>query len=280
MNDAKAVFLSAPVFQLDATLESGQVFHWERSGGGGWSGLVDREALHVEPADGGLCVNRGGEEIARRYFALDHPLDEIFATFPKDAYTQAAVGACRGLRIIRQPKWECLATFITSSMKQVAHIRTISLTLRDRYGERVVGSKVRAYPSAARLARCDEGELRGCGLGYRAKTLLATAKMIDEGVVDLELIGRLPTPELLATLTGLPGVGIKVANCVALFAYERLEAVPIDVWIARVLTAMHGGDAKPRDLEAFCRDRLGPFAGYVQQYLFHHARISKTLPSA
>jgi N-glycosylase/DNA lyase len=78
-------------------------------------------------------------------------------------------------------------------------------------------------------------------------------------------------------------VGVKVANCVALFAYERLEAVPIDVWIARVLTAMHGGgggEVGPRELERFCRERLGEYAGYVQQYLFHHARVSGTLPPA
>src|SRR5207237_2708456 len=70
------------------------------------------------------------------YFALDHPLDEICATFPKDAAMGTARNFCRGLRIIRQPKWECLATFICSSMKQVAHIRQISHALRKRFGDR------------------------------------------------------------------------------------------------------------------------------------------------
>ena len=41
--------------------------------------------------------------------------------------------------------------------------------------------------------------------------------------------------ELRARLCELPGVGAKVANCVMLFAYERLRAFPIDVWIERVL---------------------------------------------
>ena len=71
-----------------------------------------------------------------KYFSLDHPLAEICRSFPNDPAMTAARDFCRGLRIIRQPRWECLATFITSSMKQVAHIRQISLALRKRYGKR------------------------------------------------------------------------------------------------------------------------------------------------
>ncbi len=271
--------LAAPDFRLDLSLLSGQVFHWSRRGEG-WEGVVDRTSLYAEQAGDRLLVTAGCEALAGRYFALDHRLDEILRTFPDDAFTRAAVGNCRGIRVLRQPRWECLATFITSSMKRVGHIRAMSLLLRERFGERVEGSAVAAYPSAARIARLDEGALRECGLGYRAKTLLATARLVDEGGVDLDGVAGLGSAELLSVLCGLPGVGVKVANCVALFAYERLEAVPIDVWIARVLTAMHGGEVKPRELETFCRQRLGVNAGYVQQYLFHHARISGTLPAA
>ena len=90
----------------------------------------------------------------------------------------AARDYCGGLRIIRQPIWECLATFITSSMKQVAHIRQMSRALRQRFGSAwiVYGSHVYAFPSALRLARTTEAELRECALGYRARNLLATAR--------------------------------------------------------------------------------------------------------
>src|SRR6202040_1916409 len=74
-------------------------------------------------------------ETVVHYFALDHPLAEICVSFPNDPVMNAARDFCRGLRIIRQPMWECLATFICSSMKQVAHIRQISKKLRERFGE-------------------------------------------------------------------------------------------------------------------------------------------------
>ena len=66
----------------------------------------------------------------------------------------AARDFCRGLRIIRQPKWECLATFICSSMKQVAHIRQISLALRKRFGDqRSVAEAIGLYVSAGAANR-------------------------------------------------------------------------------------------------------------------------------
>src|SRR5213079_3740217 len=98
------------------------------------------------------------QEVIRNYFALDHPLDEICASFPRDPVMNAARDFCQGLRIIRQPKWECLATFICSSMKQVAHIRQISLALRKRFGDqrRVGDQVVYTFPRAQRIARASE----------------------------------------------------------------------------------------------------------------------------
>ena len=146
--------IRAPNFDLEKTLDSGQVFHWQKSAGG-FVGAIGDRAVFVEQADHVLKVGCGGTPqparqwrplpgIVARYFALDHPLAEICDSFPRDAVMNAARDFCRGLRIIRQPKWECLATFICSSMKQVAHIRQISLALRRRFGEqREVGVRER-----------------------------------------------------------------------------------------------------------------------------------------
>jgi N-glycosylase/DNA lyase len=79
-------------------------------------------------------------------------------------------------------------------------------------------------------------------------------------------------------LCTLPGVGRKVANCVLLFAYGRLEAVPVDVWINRILTSFRSRGSKkltPLELERYGEKILGPYAGYIQQYLFHQARTGK-----
>lgn len=270
----------APDFDLAKTLDSGQVFHWEPHDAG-FVGTVEAAPVYVEQRGGMLHVTRGMKSAVRRYFALDHPLAEICAAFPDDDAMYAARDFCGGLRIIRQPEWDCLAAFITSSMKQVAHIRQMSRALRERFGiqHEVDGVNVHAFPSPARIAKATEAELRACALGYRAKNLLRTAELVASGDADLRAWRELPDDELRRRLCELPGVGAKVANCVMLFAYERLQAFPIDVWIERVLKEKYFPRARkmtPERLRKFCEDYFGEHGGYAQQYLFHHAR--KTTP--
>ena len=170
--------------------------------------------------------------------------------------------------------------FICSSMKQVAHIRQISRKLRERFsGEQKIDNySVHTFPSAQRLAQSSEKELRECALGYRAKNLLGTARAVSSA--DLEAWSELSDDDLQRRLCQLPGVGAKVANCVMLFAYERLRAFPIDVWIERVLREKYFPRARKLNaarLQAFTQKYFGEQGGYAQQYLFHHARTTRTL---
>lgn len=280
--------IPAPDFDLGKTLDSGQVFHWEKVADG-FVGAIGDLAVYLEQRGEFLKVRFGGTTsrsprrplpgIIRHYFALDHPLAQICDSFPKDPVMNAARNFCHGLRIIRQPKWECLATFICSSMKQVAHIRQISLALRKRFGEQrtIDNELVYAFPSPRRIAPASEKELRDCKLGYRAKNLRATARLVSSGEADLETWSALSDPELRKQLCALPGVGPKIANCVMLFAYERLRAFPIDVWIERVLRQHYFSGRRKitaQRLREFSETYFREHGGYAQQYLFHHARRS------
>ena len=289
----KLTQISAPDFDLAMTLDSGQVFHWERVDHG-FIGTIDERAVYIEQRgerlriamEGGAPATPGSQELfppvaelVRHYFALDHPLAVICASFPNDPAMNAARHFCRGLRIIRQPKWECLATFICSSMKQVVHIRQISKALRERFGvpHKIDRHVAYTFPPARRFSESSESELRKCALGYRAKNLLATARLVGSGEVDLAAWSALSDADLREKLCALPGVGAKIANCVMLFAYERLSAFPIDVWIERVLREKYfprKGKATVQRLREFSETYFGEHRGYAQQYLFHHARAT------
>src|SRR3981081_688385 len=111
--------IPVPDFDLAKTLDSGQVFHWEKIGDG-FGGAIGGLARYVGQRGEGVKISAGPRcGTVARYFALDHPLAQICASFPQDETMNAAGEFCRGLRIIRQPKWECLPTFLCSSSKKV-----------------------------------------------------------------------------------------------------------------------------------------------------------------
>ena len=269
--------ITCPEFDLRMTLESGQTFHWMEFQGGyagciGERGVILRqegEILHYQGID---------PKSLEHYLAFDHDLEKVRNSCVSHPASFEASLACRGLRIMRQPHWECLASFILSPMKQVAHIRQMSMALRHAYGKKIENTPVPAFPEPTILASATEAELRRCALGFRAKGLLATARLVAEGKFNPEALVGMSTREAREALCTLPGIGRKVANCILLFSYGRLEAVPVDVWIGRILNSFRSSRAKkltPIELEHYGEKVMGPYAGYIQQYLFHQARTGR-----
>ena len=194
---------------------------------------------------------------------------------------QAAIEACRGLRLLRQEPWECLASFILSSTKQIVQIQQIVVALCSCFGDEIPirnpQSAIRnSFPSASRIASLTETQLRSCKMGFRAPYLLQTARMIDSGQLDLESLRTLATPEARERLCDLPGVGEKIANCVLLFAYGFQDAFPVDVWVQKAIRQLYFPKRKPtqKRLKTFVQTHFGPNAGYAQQYLFHYMRTN------
>ena len=281
MRPTASIALTGWPFDLAATLQSGQVFHWHPHEGG-WAGLIGDEPVWIsQPRSDLLHCTPGRATLVSQYLGLHHDLTALAATFPaNDEPLRQAITWCPGLRILRQPSWECLATFITSSLKQVPHIRKISLTLRERFGHpvHVPGLPPQwTYPTAADLAAGGEAALRDCGLGYRAAFLHRTASDLAEGRFDLQTVDCLSDDAARAALCQFHGVGEKIANCAVLFGWQRLAAFPVDVWVERVLRELYFADdpaIKAKTLREFARTHFGPAGGYAQQFLFHHARMS------
>ncbi len=205
-------------------------------------------------------------------------LREILATFPDDAPMRAAVAACPGLRLLRQDPWECLASFILSSTKQIVQIQQIVALLCARFGARLDApaghAPVFGFPTAPVIAALNETALRDCKMGFRAPYLLGTARLASDGTVDLARLANLSVAEARAELLRCPGVGRKIADCVLLFAYGFQDAFPVDVWVRKALQQLYfpRRRASEKRLAHFAATHFGPNAGYAQQYLFHYMR--------
>jgi N-glycosylase/DNA lyase len=271
-------------YDLAATLNSGQAFRWH-SHQDGWVGIIGGHWVRLESTDNSITVQTATEisdwNWLRNYLQLDLDMESVLTTFPADQPMQAAIAACRGLRLLRQEPWECLASFILSSTKQIVQIRQMIALLCERFGEAIPVPPGQApawsFPSALRLAQTGEGELRACKLGFRAPYLLETAQRLVENPRALPSAGSASLDEMRTRLLDLPGVGPKIADCVLLFAYGFQRAFPIDVWVLRALRQLYFPKRRPslRRLQAFVVTHFGPNAGYAQQYLFHYMRTKR-----
>jgi N-glycosylase/DNA lyase len=269
-------------YDLTTTLTSGQAFRWYPAGDA-WDGVIDGRWVRLR-SDGARLLAETAEPVEswlwlEEYLALDEDLKAVLKTFPADEPLRAAVAQCRGLRLLRQDPWECLASFILSSTKQIVQIQQCVALLAQRYGEPIAGPPdsavdLRTFPSAQRLAAVSEADLRLCKMGFRARYLRAAAVAVATGELRLEALRSLDTAAARDALTALPGVGPKIANCVLLFAYGRQDAFPVDVWVLRALRELYFPRRRPspRRLLAFVETYFGPNSGYAQQYLFQYVR--------
>jgi len=266
---------------LAATLASGQAFRWDWRNPA-WVGVLGSHWVSLR-SDAGSITAQTAEAVSdwrwlSEYLQIELDMDEVLLTFPDDAPMRDALTACRGLRLLRQDHWECLASFILSSTKQIVQIRQIIRFLCERLGEPLPTppgfAAAFAFPAASRLARATEAELRACKMGFRAPYLRETAGIIAAGQFDLNRIAGLPVDIARTELMRLPGVGRKIADCVLLFAYGFQSAFPVDVWVLKALRQLYFPRRRvmlPR-LRRFAATHFGPNAGYAQQYLFHYMR--------
>lgn len=277
--------LPARDYDLAATLACGQAFRW-RETTSGWEGVIGGRWVRLRSDSDVIIVETSAPSADWRwltdYLQTELDLAAVLATFPDDAPLRASVAACRGLRLLRQEPWECLASFILSSTKQIVQIRQIVELLCTRFGtplEAPADSRfTHAFPTAARLALVSEADLRACKMGFRAPNLLAAARAVASGQLDLIAVGQGIVDAAREQLMQLPGVGPKIANCVLLFAYGYQQAFPVDVWVMKALRQLYFPKRRPKPerLRRFVSTYFGPNAGYAQQYLFHYMRTRQS----
>src|SRR5204863_3813295 len=147
-------------YDLSATLSSGQAFGWVFRDGA-WEGVIGKHWVQLRD---GIWARTAMPVTdwtwLRQYLQVDVDLDAILLSFPDDEPMRQSVLACRGLRLLRQDPWECLASFILSSTKQIVQIQQIIALLCERLGKPLLvpagHPPVFSFPTAERLAACAE----------------------------------------------------------------------------------------------------------------------------
>ena len=258
-------------FSLRDTLESGQFFRFTRFDD---SYLVQTHGrmFSLRQHEQTLFFAGVEEDFVRRFFRLDESLDAILKEIDQDPMIHQAIRRYRGLRLIRQDPWECLISYLCSSAKAIPHIRFLVEGLCRLSGKKIhfghyIGYK---FPEPSCL-KTSHG-LEEVGAGFRAAYLAKAGGCIDRD--QLLSLKDLPYRQARERLTGLAGVGKKVADCTLLYSLDFLEAFPIDTWIKKGLKEVYfrGKRVGEKELETFVSGHFGPLAGYAQLYLYQYWR--------
>lgn len=265
-------------FDLKKIENSGQCFRVRELENGDFLFISGKEVLFIrEKSDGFLlsCDEKKWEDFWKSYFDFGRDYSKIRAKIKKeDEFLTNAAEFGKGIRILKQEKWEMLISFIISQRKSIPAIRTSIERLCELAGEKITvkdleGEKkeIFLFPEPKALLKASAEELDKCGLGYRRDYIVNAARLVALKEVSLNSFDNLNDEELFNALNEFKGVGTKVANCVCLFGYGRTGRAPVDVWINKVIERFYNGE-NPFGY-------YGENAGIIQQYMFYYAKEIK-----
>ncbi|MEI6132330.1 MAG: DNA glycosylase [Bacillota bacterium] len=270
-------------FSLVHTFSCGQAFRWREQDSSRYLGTVGNYAVEITveaalmaPPNAAMLRIAGPgiagtEAFWTEYLDLKRDYDSLCAGFAAlDEHMARAIDFSRGLRLLKQPFFEVLISFIISQNNNVPRISGIIERISLECGTQLTDYAF-AFPTPEQLARLTETDFARLGAGYRSSYLAKITRLYLEGRIDAESLSASGFHHARNTLIALPGIGPKVADCVLLFGGIHYEAFPSDVWVKRVMGELYGlvGGS---DIFHFAESYFGPYAGIAQQYLFNMAR--------
>lgn len=252
------IILHEPSVNLAQTLDCGQAFRWTRNSDNGYSGYYVDKYLEVCEQDDEIIFKNTSEKdflsVWASYFDLERDYEQLKSIYSSDPTLKAACEYSPAIRLLKQDSWECLVSYIFSQHNNIPRIKGIISRLCEHYGH---------FPTAGELFRETPESLGYLRSGFRAKYVIDGANKVYNGEVDLDKCQNLPYEEAKAELMKIKGVGPKVADCVLLYGFAKVEAWPVDVWIKRVMQTYY-----PNGLPKCV---IGT-QGIAQLYLFNYVR--------
>ena len=262
---------------IEDTINSGQVFLWKKINSK-WYGINGKKTLILEDK-----LDVKSREI-HNFFRFDDDFQKIKKQLSKDNVMKKAISNFPGMRILRQDPFQCYISFIVSSNSNIPNIQTRLQKLSQRFGERkmIDGMEFFLFPKPEKLANASITDIAKCGLGYRTKYVKKAAIAVDKGMINFSSLKKLDYQEARDSLCQVFGIGKKVADCILLFSLDKLEAVPLDRWVLRILQKYYSKEFQITtktitektydDLHDKIVDHFGKYAGYGQQFLFKNER--------
>jgi len=274
--------LKIKCFNLKYTLECGQCFRWKKidSNIDRYIGVIKDRVVDIQQINDRIIVYSDNEEdlekIVKEYFDIDKDYETIEKEISLiDDNINKSVNNTTGIRILNQDLFETIISYIISANNNIKRISNSVNKISEMFGRKVIYDNKEYYlfPTLDELSMATEEQLLSCGVGFRARYIKNTVKILLENQTLLEKLPNMTTEKAKEVLLTFPGVGPKVSDCILLFSLKKSEVFPVDVWVKRVMEKLYfKKNISMKEIYEYATCNFGENAGIIQQHLFYNVR--------
>lgn len=259
---------------IEEILFSGACFRVIKENDGSITNILKDRVINLKQDKNIIYVKSSNydnlENIIYDYFDLNRDYDYINKDIIKrNNSLKNIVNKCINYRILNQDPFEMGISYIISQSNNVKRISNIINNISNKYGKKIIfeDKEYHLFPTYDELKNITIEDLSEFKLGYRDKYIIDYIKNYKKINID-----NSNDETAINVLTSINGIGLKVASCVLLFGYKRLNVFPIDTWVKKYMASNFNIKPNERDIKKYAIEHFSPYSGLIIQYLFHIER--------
>lgn len=274
------LLIDVKCFNLKYTLECGQCFRWKKADENTYIGVICDRVVKLKQEKNKLYVwsnkKENLESVIKQYLDLNKDYSEVENRISKiDLNIQKSLEFSSGIHILNQPLFEIIISYIISANNNIKRISRSVDDISRLYGKKVIFENKEYYlfPTLEEIKDITMDDLLSCGTGFRARYIKHDIKYFLENKESIDNLKNMNTSDAYNFLTSLMGIGPKVADCILLFALNKGEVFPVDVWVKRIMEKLYFKEnVSLKKIKEYAKQNFKEDAGIIQQHLFHNVR--------
>lgn len=267
-------------FDLKSTITCGQIFRFIEDCNS-YTIIVKDRVINLKQDNDYIIIESNKEEDLEEfiydYFDLNRDYEKIEnEILKKDKKLKEAINFSKGLKMIHQDPFETLISYIISQNNRVPSIANALNLLSLNYGEKVIfkDKEYFLFPSLEKLSKLSVEDFRNCKVGFRDKYLYEIIESINNKKLELDKIYEMSGDEALKYLVEFKGIGVKVASCILLFAYQKFDVYPVDTWVKKFMKEDYNIEGEA-NIRKFTYEKYKDYSALAIQYMFNYKRNKK-----
>ena len=272
------MFIKVDDFNLHDTVTCGQIFRFSCEDDGSYTIVLSDRVVNLKLDGNKLFIDSSNmnniESIIRDYFDLDFDYNSVNNLLLSiDSDNKKIIDSCIGLKMINEPRFEVIISYILSANNGVPQIRNSLDNISRMFGKKVLfrGREYYLFPTIDEIRGASVSDFRSCKAGFRDKYLYEFINKVSSGEFSFDVIDSMNSSDALNYLMLNRGIGEKVASCILLFGYHRFDVFPIDTWVKKYMKGKYDIEGVS-NIRKFIYDKYKDNCGLIIQYIFHYSR--------